>query len=55
MRNSFSSPVYWHDLRGMFFLTSQAVAIGCIIYVIFFGLWLGDLRDAGEVTARLLR
>ncbi len=38
MKNYIPSPIYWHDLRGMFFLTSQAVAIGCIIYVIFFGL-----------------
>ena len=38
MKNYIPSPIYRHDVRGMFFLTSQAVAIGCIIYVIFFGL-----------------
>jgi hypothetical protein len=39
MKNYIPPPIYWHDLRGMIFLTSQAIAIGFIIYVMFFGLW----------------
>jgi hypothetical protein len=38
MKNYIPPQIYWYDLRGMFFLTSEAIAIGFIIYVIFFGL-----------------
>jgi hypothetical protein len=39
MKNLIPFPIYWRDLRGMIFLTSQAIATGYIIYVVFFGLW----------------
>jgi hypothetical protein len=38
MKNYIPSPIYWRDLRGMIFLTSEAIAIGFIIYVVLFGL-----------------
>ena len=39
MKNLIPFPIYWHDLRDMIFLTSQAIAIGFVVYVMFFGLW----------------
>ena len=39
MKNYIPPPIYLRDLRGMIFLTSEAIAIGFIIYVMFVGLW----------------
>jgi hypothetical protein len=38
MKNYIPPLIYLHDLRGMVFLTSEAIAIGFIIYVMMFGL-----------------
>ena len=38
MKNYIPPPIYSDDLRAVTFLTLEAIAIGLMIYVMFFGL-----------------